>query len=157
MDNFEMSTYRLSSDCSSSELHGNNLWYRETGSNRPHLVLQTSALPTELPRQNFGTSWQIRTADLLRVKETLYHWVNEAHNIWRKTEESNPIPFLRTQFSRLVGAPTHLHHLPYWLPWTELNRQPLVLETRTLPIELHGNNWWTVRDSNPFLLRARQE
>ena len=28
-----------------------------------------------------GTSWQIRTADLLRVKETLYHWVNEAHNM----------------------------------------------------------------------------
>ena len=26
-------------------------WYRETGSNRPHLVLQTSALPTELSRQ----------------------------------------------------------------------------------------------------------
>ncbi len=25
MDNFEMSTYRLSSDCSSSELHGKNL------------------------------------------------------------------------------------------------------------------------------------
>ena len=27
----------------------------------------------------------------------------------------------------------------FWLPWTELNRQPLVLETRTLPVELHGN------------------
>ena len=28
-----------------------------------------------------GTSWQIRTADLLRVKETFYHWNNEAHNM----------------------------------------------------------------------------
>ena len=32
--------------------------------------------------------------------------------IWRKAEESNPIPFLRTQFSRLVAAPTQLHYFP---------------------------------------------
>ena len=44
---FESLTYRLSSECSTTELIGNN-WYQETGSNRPHLVLQTSALPTEL-------------------------------------------------------------------------------------------------------------
>jgi hypothetical protein len=31
---------------------------------------------------------------------------------WRKAEESNPIPFLRTQFSRLVAAPTQLHYFP---------------------------------------------
>ena len=51
---FESLTYRLSSECSTAELIGNN-WYRETGSNRPHLVLQTSALPTELSRhKNWG-------------------------------------------------------------------------------------------------------
>jgi hypothetical protein len=33
--------------------------------------------------------------------------------IWRKTEESNPIPVKRTWFSRPVGGPSHLHHLPY--------------------------------------------
>jgi len=32
--------------------------------------------------------------------------------IWRRAEESNPIPFLRTQFSRLVAAPTQLHYFP---------------------------------------------
>ena len=31
---------------------------------------------------------------------------------WRKAEESNPIPFLRTQFSRLVAGPTPLHYFP---------------------------------------------
>ena len=62
--------------------HTHIVWYQELGSNQPHPVLQTGALPTEL-------SWP-----------------------WRKAEESNPIPFLRTQFSRLVGAPTHLHHFP---------------------------------------------
>ena len=35
---------------------------------------------------------------------------------WRKTEESNPIRFLGTWFSRPVGAPTHLHYLPTWYP-----------------------------------------
>ena len=40
------------------------IWYREAGSNRPHLVLQTSALPTELSRQNyFGESYEDRTRD----------------------------------------------------------------------------------------------
>ena len=53
--------YRLSSDCSTSELIGNN-WYRETGSNRPHLVLQTSALPTELSRhKNWGIVWELNS------------------------------------------------------------------------------------------------
>ena len=32
-------------------------------------------------QSGIGTSWQIRTADLLRVKETFYHWNNEAHNM----------------------------------------------------------------------------
>ena len=32
---------------------------------------------------------------------------------WRKTEESNPIQFLRTWFSRPVAGPSPLHHLPY--------------------------------------------
>ncbi len=35
--------------------------------------------------------------------------------IWRKTEESNPIPVKRTWFSRPVGGPSHLHHLPVFL------------------------------------------
>ena len=33
-------------------------------------------------------------------------------DVWRKAEESNPIPFLRTQFSRLVAGPTPLHYFP---------------------------------------------
>lgn len=32
--------------------------------------------------------------------------------VWRKTEESNPTRVSRTEFSRLVGGPSHLHHLP---------------------------------------------
>ncbi len=58
------------------------IWYQETGSNRPRTDFQSVALPTEL-------SW-----------------------FWRKTEESNPIRFLGTGFSRPVAGPTPLHHLP---------------------------------------------
>ena len=43
--------YRLSSDCSTSELIGNN-WYQETGSNRPRTDFQSVALPTELSWRN---------------------------------------------------------------------------------------------------------
>ena len=36
------------------------------------------------------------------------------HSIfWRRAEESNPIPFLRTWFSRPVAGPTPLHYFPY--------------------------------------------
>jgi len=48
---FESLTYRLSSKCSTAELIG-NIWYQELDSNQPHLVLQTSALPDELPWHN---------------------------------------------------------------------------------------------------------
>ena len=49
---FESLTYRLSSECSTAELIG-NIWYRETGSNRPRTDFQSVALPTELSRQKF--------------------------------------------------------------------------------------------------------
>ncbi len=60
------------------------VWRTLTASNREPLVLETNALPIEL-----------------RI------------HIWRKTEESNPIPVKRTWFSRPVAGPTPLHHLPY--------------------------------------------
>ena len=34
-------------------------------------------------------------------------------HVWRKAEESNPIPFLRTWFSRPVAGPSPLHYFPY--------------------------------------------
>ena len=40
-----------------------------------------------------------------------YHYTIP-HQTWRKTEESNPIRFLGTWFSRPVAGPTPLHHLP---------------------------------------------
>ena len=39
-----------------------------------------------------------------------------AYKTWRKTEESNPIPFLRTRYSKPVAGPSPLHHLPYLVP-----------------------------------------
>ena len=74
---------RLSVVCSTIELQGELTWYQRLDSNQPHLVLQTSALPDEL------------------------RW-----HIWRKAEESNPIPVKRTQFSRLVAGPSQLHYFP---------------------------------------------
>ena len=59
----EPKVYRLSADCSTIELHGNNFWYRETGSNRPRTDFQSVALPTELSRHTifFGVSNEDRT------------------------------------------------------------------------------------------------
>ena len=34
--------------------------------------------------------------------------------VWRKAEESNPIPSLRTWFSRPVAGPSPLHYFPYF-------------------------------------------
>jgi len=63
-------------------------------------------------QSGIGTSWQIRTADLLRVKETFYHWNNEAHNM-AESRGVEPHPyFYRTQFSRLVAIPSSLHYSP---------------------------------------------
>ena len=39
--------------------------------------------------------------------------------IWRKTEESNPIPVKRTWFSRPVAGPSPLHHLPLFIIWND--------------------------------------
>ena len=94
---------RLSVVCSTIELQGELTWYQRLDSNQPHLVLQTSALPDEL------------------------RW-----HIWRKAEESNPIPVKRTQFSRLVAGPSQLHYFPYtWCPRGDLNSQNLVSKTST--------------------------
>ncbi len=46
-------------------------WCHELDSNQPHTDFQSAALPDELPRQ-YGTWTRFRTADPLRVKETLY-------------------------------------------------------------------------------------
>ena len=44
-----MSAFRLSSECSSSELQA-RIWYRELDSNQPHTDFQSAALPDELSR-----------------------------------------------------------------------------------------------------------
>ena len=49
--------------------------------------------------------------------------LHHSRTTWRKTEESNPIRFLGTEFSRLVGRPSHLHHLPTWYPYSDSNRE----------------------------------
>ena len=65
--------YRLSSDCSTSELIG-NIWYQELDSNQPHPVLQTGALPDELSWHNilWGDYWELNP-DKRNHNPRLYH------------------------------------------------------------------------------------
>jgi hypothetical protein len=71
----------------------NNNWYRRLDSNQPHPNFQSGALPDELRRY-----------------------------IWRKAEESNPIRFLGTWFSRPVAGPTPLHYFPFFFGLGSRNR-----------------------------------
>ena len=51
------------------------------------------------------------------LRRNVFYPLNYKDVYWRKAEESNPIPFLRTQFSRLVAGPTPLHYFPLiWRP-----------------------------------------
>ena len=58
-------------------------------------------------QSGIGTSWQIRTADLLRVKETFYHWNNEAHLAESRGVEPHPIsenPVFKAGRSTITAA-----------------------------------------------------
>ena len=60
MDNFEMSAYRLSSDCSSSELHGKNL-ARVLGLEPRMTESKSVVLPLHYSRTETGLPTWIRT------------------------------------------------------------------------------------------------
>ena len=70
LDNFEMSTYRLSTDCSSSELQGKLA--RELGI-EPRLTESKSVvLPLHNSRTKLGSEEWTRTTAHLRMKEPIY-------------------------------------------------------------------------------------
>ena len=74
-------------------------WCPGSDSNR-HIFLRQNLNLVRLPISPPGLAYHNNTQRLL------------CQLIWRKTEESNPIPVKRTWFSRPVAAPTPLHHLP---------------------------------------------
>ena len=60
---------------------------------------------------------------------------------WRTTEESNPIPVKRTQFSRLVAGPFPLHYCPKLVSKEGIEpSELLILNQATLPICPFGLN-----------------
>jgi hypothetical protein len=87
-------------------------WCPGSDSNR-HIFLRQNLnlvrLPISPPGPNYYNNTQHRLCQLT----------------WRKTEESNPIQFLRTWFSRPVAGPTPLHHLPKsWSEYKDSNLGP---------------------------------
>ena len=66
------------------------IWSEYKDSNLGPPGPKPGALPDCATLRITGTWWRDRTADPLRVKETLYRWVNQAN--WLQRRESNPRP-----------------------------------------------------------------
>ena len=93
--------YRLSSDCSTSELLGYN-WCQGTGSNRPRTDFQSVALPTELPRQKFGVLDGERSHTIAFTEQCADHYTTNTID-WHRHMESNH----NYQFRKLVYYPLY--------------------------------------------------
>ncbi len=64
---------------------------------------------------------------------------NFFHGLWRVAEESNPIPFPRTWFSRPVAGPTPLHYHPLFILW--LRQFPVRELPATFPVAVQLRHW----------------
>ena len=120
---FELWTSTSKASCSTIELH-----ILDFSCLRRALVLLTW-LPAFLNNAK-ATNWLRSLAVCFRFISVSLCWnyiiqltrICVNYGWWWKTEESNPIPFLRTWFSRPVAGPSPLHHLPFfWSPMKDSN------------------------------------
>ena len=83
--------YRLSSDCSTTELIGYKFWYRRLDSNQPHTDFQSAALPDELLRHNhsYGVSYEDRTHTFSVTARSADHYTKDTTEEWCVQLDSN--------------------------------------------------------------------
>jgi hypothetical protein len=65
------------------------------------------------PCIKFGTLPRSRTERTLPFERSDFARFVQQGIVWRKAEESNPIPVKRTWFSRPVAGPSPLHYFPF--------------------------------------------